>query len=157
MKKSRKQIPSPALLIGIVFLALAVYGVTQYGNLTLFPEPLNRTVIIENFEFESQGASCSTGQDSTADAELSLDNLIVFSGGVITPNPCIGLTASYDVQTVDDQDMVTINLKQNAIAGACIECVGYVPFSGSFKLNSLNFEVDIVYNGEVLERFAAIA
>ena len=123
----------------------------------VYTTPIPRGIILNNFNFEVTGENCS---EQTANAELSTGNTITFSGCAIQPTPCHILDANYNVRTTEQrQDIVTIELVSlyPPDVAACIQVIKPTSFRGNFNLESLNFEVNIVYNGETLERFAAIA
>ena len=140
------------IIIGLLmlsFLAAAIYGL-----------PLNplrfRGPVFSDFNFEVLNG-CTDA--NTANAESGFENIVEFSGCVLLPTPCHTLDANYNVRTTEEgQDIVTIELVAlpSPADNVCIQVLQARAFEGNFTLNSLNFEVDIVYNGENLERFAAI-
>ena len=121
--------------------------------------------VVENFMFETKSDSCSAGySEVTGSANVELDstpehpNLMRFSGCVITPTPCHNLTASYDVQRdFSLGDIVSITVTAVPNNDVCIQVLDSKSFQGNFTINSLKYQVNIIYNGQEIGGMAAIA
>ena len=124
-----------SILIGIFTIALI--SACVQGN------------VINNFRFESSEGSCGI-TSQTISANVSRTH-IGFTGFVSLPNPCMRLEANYTVSN-GNPDLILVKLTAKAIPGiaTCIQCIGMASYSGSFDINSKNFEVGIKYNDQVL-------
>jgi hypothetical protein len=106
--------------------------------------------VVSNFNFQSSEGSCGINTSQTMSANVSRTH-ISFKGFVAIPNPCMKLEANYTVSN-GNPDLILVKLTAKAIPGVdtCVQCVGIESFSGSFDINSKNFEVGIKYNDQTL-------
>jgi hypothetical protein len=116
--------------------------------------------LIEDFTFNNENGSCGSGE-STAEMRLS-DNKITFSGYAITSTPCYKLNASYSSGKIKPEkgpetDVITITITKEGIEGACIQCIGKIPFNGEITVNKEiwqkgDYGIEIIYEGKELAR-----
>lgn len=99
-----------------------------------------------NFSFTYGHGSCATGEPQIV--IWAEGSGIKFSGSVITPTPCYTLTATHRITGME----IIIDIKKQPLSGACIQCIGAVPFQGEIAgLGEGEYTVKVFLDGRALE------
>lgn len=94
-------------------------------------------------QFEHGGGVCTEKEIREASI-AARDGTISFSGFAIT-SPCNALSANATLS--DGLLNITINTIRHS--GACIQCVGEVPFNGSLMLGKGNYSAVLYIDGKI--------
>lgn len=109
------------------------------------------TPAVTGSSIERTDNGCASGDAGYASTSTDDDTLTVtFSGRVTTNNPCYQPTlerTTYDAEA----DRLTIVVGTEPEDGTCVECVGYVDFSGTVEFEGgVPDDVEVVHDGETL-------
>lgn len=109
------------------------------------------TPTITGSSIERTGNGCASGEHGYASSSTDEGTLTVsFSGRVETGNPCYQPTVentAYD----DETDRLTVTVGTEAEDTVCVDCVGYVDFSGTVQFEgALPGDVAVVHDDETL-------
>lgn len=99
--------------------------------------------------FHSLNGSCAAVNESTATISVEGDRVLL-SGGAITSTPCHDLEAELALSS-DDGCTLMVEITAHEQLGACIQCIGEVPFTGEIgPLDPGEYDVSIVYEGSTI-------
>lgn len=116
--------------------------------LTVF---LSACVQVLPVQISPETGFCTSRDESEINIETT-DSTLTLSGSIIT-SPCNTLEAKANMFGND----VRINIKINQYRGACIECMGEVPFNGSLQLPDGSYRVVLSIDNEPFaEKFVSI-
>jgi hypothetical protein len=109
------------------------------------------TPAVTGSSIERTDNGCASGHSDYASTAIDDGTMTVtFSGRVTTGNPCHQPTlerTTYDAEA----DTLTVALGTEAEDGVCVDCVGYVDFSGTVEFEGdVPGDVEIVHDGETL-------
>ena len=122
----------------------------EADTLTRTPAPASeaKTFNVDDFVFSSEEEGCSEGGAEGHNLVLFVsDNTMRFAGFVITPDPCYTIESRPYV----DGSEITIELNSVNGSGECIQCLGVSSFEGSFTVRDGDYNVRVLYNGELLK------
>jgi hypothetical protein len=106
---------------------------------------IQTTPVIEDFTFNSGESRCASGGEEEIEI-VGGDNKILFSGYVITSDPCHELKASYSLK----DSVIEINITNIRTSDVCILCVGNVSFDGEIKIREGHYTLRIVSEETIL-------
>lgn len=128
------------ILIGILFGILLASGCVL-----IKPSPPPPTPGL-TFAFTPGQGSCAAGEPGVS--MWSEAGVLKFAGSVTTSTPCHTLDAAYKI----NGEVITINIQKRALGGACIQCVGAVPFEGEVAgLKEGDYRVKVLLEDQLLK------
>lgn len=140
--------------LGALTLAGCIADEEANGTTTDTPTPGSGTDVtpeVTGSSIERTDNGCASGESDYASTSTDDDTMTVtFSGRVTTGNPCYQPAlerTTYDAEA----DSLTIAIGTDAEDGVCVDCVGYVDFSGSVEFEGdVPGDVKVVHEAETL-------